>query len=175
MNNLEDLQDAYLNGIFFITLTVTSNFIVSVTGCKQRNLLNNPYIKNFFIIFMIYFYTYKWNDSLNPLYQLSNTIFMWMVFLIFEKLDSIYVLILLITVFILMVSRHSRNYYNIIYNLDDSDKNDNYNYYFDKLIQIEIIIVTLIIIIGMIDYTMKYNHLKDKSIGDYLFPSKVRC
>ena len=66
---------------------MSGNFVAETLGCKVRKLLSdNLYIKNFIIILMLYFIViFTVEKNRHPIENMKLSIFLWIVFLLFNK------------------------------------------------------------------------------------------
>ena len=66
---------------------MSGNFVAETLGCKVRKLLSdNLYIKNFIIILMLYFIViFTVEKNRYPIENMKLSIFLWIVFLLFNK------------------------------------------------------------------------------------------
>jgi len=165
--------DLYLRGLLFVTLTISGNYISKTIGCEQRTLLDNRIFKQFILLFIIYNslnYT-RVGDTINPIYHIINTLFIWLIYLIFEKMSGRITLILVILLFITMITTQYKYYYETL-----SKNEDDYSRLINVLIVCEYIEVGLFIMIllyGLIDY--RYTTDSKVKLNDFLFNTKVRC
>lgn len=107
-----DISDG-LHSVFLLMLAVSGNFVGETLGCKtQYHMTNNMVIKQIIIFFMIYFtliYTSK--KDVNPINSLKNAILIWILFLMFTKMNLRFTTISAVLLCILYVTGNYLEYY----------------------------------------------------------------
>jgi len=166
----------YLRGLLFVTLNISAHHISTTIGCEQRKLLDNRIFKQFLLLFIIYFtinYTYK-GDAINPIYHIINTLVIWIIYLMFEKMSGIITLILVILLFIAMLTSNYINYYKILYERDGVNHDKLINT-LNNVLYVECGLFIIILLYGFIEYTLDYKKKESFKFNDFLFKTKVRC
>ena len=143
-----------IKGIFLLILAVSGNFLSETMGCQMQKLLtNNMFAKNIIILMVIYFALGFASDQTNshPLQIMKQTLFIWVFFLIFNKMDVYYTTIVAFLLFSILLCKDYIKYYQ-------SRNEKEYN---EKIVYLEnitdkIVIVTLLItIVGFFIYFSK--------------------
>jgi len=160
--------DTIITGLFLFTLVVVGNYIGELLGCSTQHLLNtNIYVKHFFGILTLYFpvgFISSYEDNEHPINTLMITILIYILFLLFTKMNIVFTVIVF---FIFM----------IIYILGDYIKY--YNYTNNKIIvkklkliqQILFYAMIVLILIGFTTYFIKQykEHHKNWSTLKFIF------
>ena len=135
-----------ISGIFLLVLTVFGGFVAETLGCKTQKLLSkNMIAKNIIIILIIYFvisFTSK-DKRYSPLNILIKSLLIWVIFLIFTKMNIIFTLIAFLLLIILLFLKDSIKYYNYYLNIK---KNENKKEIKNKINILNLIIKILMII-----------------------------
>ena len=159
MNNF---IEKYFNSIFLLIITISINYLANTVNCTQRKLFSNRLIKYLIIFFTVKMTTNIYNNQVNPIYNYGHSLIILLIFIMIEKVESKYSVILVIITYLIIISNQYIDYY--------SNKNlVSYLKYFQYLL---IILFSVILIVGFIDYTIVYldNH-KHFDLIDYLFIS----
>lgn len=127
-----------VNGIFILLLSFTGTIVAtSLSSEKKEYILNNLLMKNLLVIALIFFamsYPYDINTPKHPLTLFIDTIFVWLAYIMFFKLNSTLMvigLILIIFYYVLTVTiNYQEYYYNYLKNTNNFEIK--YNYYFES-------------------------------------------
>lgn len=138
-----------INGMFFLILIISSNFVGNIMNCKyQKVVINNIYIKHFIAFLILYFLnTNLFTEKDHPLDRLKNCIILYFIFIIIMRLNITFTLIVIFLLFVIHLLHQHYLYYR-----NNPDKAENYEIVIRLHIFIRIIsIITLFIaIIGLI-------------------------
>lgn len=155
----------YLVGLFLLLLTISGNFIAETLGCSTRKFLTESQIaKQIILLFLIYFSINlnSKNDKENPFNKIKSAFFVWIFFIIFEKMNIYFTgLVFLILTIIYILNNYKKHYQEV--KKDDEKTIKNLNKYIEKL---EILMI-LLVIIGFITYYFKQR--KDQKNFNYLY------
>lgn len=159
MNNF---IEKYFNSIFLLIMTISINYLANTVNCTQRKLFNNRLIKYLIIFFTIKMTANMYNNRVNPLYNYVHSLIILFIFIMIEKVESKYSVLLVIITYLIIITNQYINYYS-------NKKFVSYIKYFQYLL---IISFVLILIFGFIDYTIIYlDNNKHFNLIDYLFIS----
>lgn len=84
-----------VNGIFLVLVSIATTFVLYSFSEEKRNyIFNSVLIKHLAIIFFLYFSIANIvNEKEHPAYMLGDAIVIWIIFLIFIKLEGTYMLV----------------------------------------------------------------------------------
>ena len=121
-----EYKSKLLKSIFLIILAVSGNFVGNTLGCQTQSLLmSNMYVKNLLLFFIIYFtISFTNDDKNNPLEMLINSVFVWLLFILFTKQNIYTTMIIFILFFITYFMNNYITYYERLIN-DNNDNKDN--------------------------------------------------
>lgn len=161
-------------GVFLLILAVSGNFIAEALSCKMRSFLSdNMYAKHFIIIFSIYFSLGLFSDkAIIPTKHLKDSIGIWILFLIFNKMSIHFTVITFVLLFLTLVCKNWIDYYNA----NDKEKNKDYIHKIDILSQYLLLSSIITIIIGFLLYFRKQysEHYKNFNFLTFII-GKVHC
>ena len=157
--NIDDLKEndkktnfysvRLINGMFFLLLIISSNFVGDILNCKyQRSVINNIYIKHLIAFLILYFLnTSIFTEQDHPIDRLKNCIILYIIFIIIMRLNITFTFIVISLLFIIHLLHQHYIYYR-----NNPDKVENYNLVIKLHIFIRVIsLITLIIaIVGLI-------------------------
>ena len=161
-------EDA-IKGIFLLILAIAGSFITETLGCKtQKMLANNMFAKHFVIILTLYFtINFTNNDeSIHPSYMIKMVLFIYILFLLFTKMNIQFTIIVFCFLTIAYVNSTFIDYYTKN-KPEDKNKIDS----LQKNQQIIYILIIILIIIGFGFYlNMQYkDHYKSWSTIKFIF------
>jgi len=171
LNTNTDLEN--ILGVFLLILAVSGNFIAETLSCKTRSLLSsNMYAKNLTILLIIYFSLgLTSNKKVIPTEHYKNTFIIWILFLIFNKMNIQFTIFTFILLFLMLLCKNWIDYYNAN---DKENEKDN----IIKLHNISkylMLIASISIIIGFsLYYKKQYSDHKNFNFITFLF-GKVSC
>ena len=143
-----------IKGIFLLILAISGNFLSETMGCQiQKLLTNNMFAKNIIILMVIYFSLGFASDQTNPHpWDIAKqTLFIWVFFLIFNKMDVYYTTIVTFLLFSILLCKDYLKYY-----ITENTKEHNEKIVYLEDIVDKIVIVTLLItIVGFFIYFSK--------------------
>ena len=146
-----------VNGMFFLLLIISSNFVGDILSCKyQRSILNNIYMKHLVAFLILYFLNSNlFTDKDHPIDRLKNCIILYVIFILIMRLDFNFTIIVILLIFVIHLLHQHYIYYR-----KNPDKAENYNTVIRLHIFIRVLsLITLIIaIIGLI-----FNYIERKS------------
>lgn len=109
-------------GIFLLILAVSGNFVAETMSCQTQKLLSeNMYAKHIVIITMIYFSLglVSGENRQSPVGILKQAVYIWTFFIMFNKMNISFTLVVLAMLAMLLLC----NNYIAYYKHDDSEKN----------------------------------------------------
>lgn len=161
-------------GLFLLFLAVGGNFMAETLGCRtQKILTENMFIKQLFIIMMIYFtIDFTTSDDISPLQLFYRTIGVWIYFILFTKLPANITLLVVILLLSMFIVKKYEQYYRIL----EKEKKISIKTEVEKINKLEKLkqylfyIVIGLTIIGNILYLIKQmkDH-KDFSLSKFYF------
>lgn len=86
------MYELTIAGLFIVFFSISDNYVGEVIGCKTRKLfMNNMYFKHISLLFFIYFAVDLTNEeNKHPLITVRNTFILWSFYIIFIRMDTIY-------------------------------------------------------------------------------------
>jgi len=143
-----------IKGIFLLILAISGNFLSETMGCQVQKLLTtNMIAKNIIILMVIYFALGFASDQTNPhpLHIMKQTLFIWVFFLIFNKMDMYFTIVVTFLLFSILLCKDYISYYH-----GKNEKEYNEKIAFLEDLSNKIIILTsLITIVGFLLYFRK--------------------
>ena len=146
-----------LKALLLLILGLSSNFLESTLGCQFQRFLKNRYIKELFLLCLIYFtidFTQYENRIIHPFKNLLISIGIWAFFLSFTHLDLFPSLLVLSLIMILYYIHSLRDYYSKL--LKKTNSNNNEISIKDKKLEKAEGILTKIIIVICVIFSIKY-------------------
>lgn len=161
----ENKVEPLIKALLLLILSVCGNYLAETLGCQTQRLLDNMYIKNILILFMIYFtIDFTDNEHINPFINILKTVVIWILFKFFTHMNILPTVIVLILIMILLFISNYRHYllkYKSYKKLDEKLRKLQYI--------IGIIIIIMIIIYSSIYYIEKRSeYLKYFEPGQYI-------
>ena len=129
------MYEVTIAALFVVFFSISDNYVGEVIGCRTRKLfMNNMYFKHVSLIFFIYFAVNLTNkEHEHPLVSMRNTFILWALYVIFIRMDTVY---LGICISILVIFYMLENYklYLQYHSKDEYDKHiETYNQISDAL------------------------------------------
>lgn len=86
------MYELTIASLFVVFFSISDNYVGEVIGCKTRKLfMNNMLFKHISLLFFIYFAVNLTNDrSEHPLTTLKKTLLLWIFYIVFIRMDTIY-------------------------------------------------------------------------------------
>lgn len=172
LNTNTDLEN--ILGVFLLILAVSGNFIAETLSCKTRSLLSsNMYAKNLTILLIIYFSLgLVSNKKVIPTEHYKNTFIIWILFLIFNKMNIHFTIFTFMLLFLMLICKNWIDYYNA----NDKEKNKENIIKLHNISKYLMLITSISIIIGFSLYYKKQysDHHKNFNFITFLF-GKVSC
>jgi len=143
-----------IKGIFLLILAISGNFLSETMGCQiQKLLTNNMFAKNIIILMVIYFALGFASDQTNPhpLHIMKQTLFIWVFFLIFNKMDVYYTTIVAFLLFSILLCKDYLKYYQT----ENVKENNEKIVYLENIVDKIVIVTLLITIVGFFIYFSK--------------------
>ena len=143
-----------IKGIFLLILAISGNFLSETMGCQMQKLLtNNMFAKNIIILMVIYFALGFASDQTNPhpLHIMKQTLFIWVFFLIFNKMDVYYTTIVAFLLFSILLCKDYLKYYQT----ENEKENNEKIVYLENIVDKIVIVTLLITIVGFFIYFSK--------------------
>ena len=143
-----------VKGLFLILLLISGNYLNSCFSCQIQNLLeNNMYIKHLIIILSIFFtLDFTNNQNTKNLNLFIKSIFVWIVFILFSKMNIEFTILVLLL-------------FTIQYLLYKKSKKENNLIQKKKYSKYQSIFLYLTLIIILIGFTIYYLEKKKKNIN----------
>jgi hypothetical protein len=156
-----------IKSVLLLILSVASNFISETLGCKTQHILSKYMITKHIIVCSLVYFTLSFvnNKHIHPLLNLLYTILIWILFIMFTKLN------LVIT--IICYSLLSINYFIYTYIEYYKQFNNKYKKYVNKMENLYNYInylIVILIIVGFIKYLyIHYNIIGKTNFSIYKF------
>ena len=156
-----------MNGVLLLILAISGNFIAETLGCSSQRLLSeNMLAKHIVLLFIIYFSLgFASNENINPMNLLQNSIAIWVLFLLFTKMQ----LHFNIFVFSLVVLYHFIDSYINYYSSKDKKKYKKYIDRYNKILTLLKYIIIGSLIIGFVIYFNKQRKDYSKNWSSFKF------
>ena len=92
-----------VNGMFFLLLIISSNFVGDILSCKyQRSILNNIYMKHLVAFLILYFLNSNlFTDKDHPIDRLKNCAILYVIFVLIMRLDFNFTIIVILLIFVI--------------------------------------------------------------------------
>ena len=125
------MNDNIILGVFLLTLAVSGNFIAESLNCKTQTILTtNMYVKNLILLLIIYFSLGLVSvKTIKPTEYFKDTLIIWVLFLIYNKMTPLFTLITFLFLFATLVCMNWIEYYNnknkVIKNKEEENKEEN--------------------------------------------------
>lgn len=165
-----NLVNNMIKGIFLLILAVSGNFVAETLGCKTQKILSeNMLLKHLIIVLILYFtigFTTETN-AIHPTVTMINALKIYVLFLLFTKMDMTFTLIVFILICIAYI-----NYTYIDYYKKESEKKNIENIKTHEKIQKILTVITLsTLLLGFVLYFRKqYNdYYKTWSTISFIF------
>tara|TARA_B100000900_G_scaffold246326_1_gene209529 strand:- start:3961 stop:4560 length:600 start_codon:yes stop_codon:yes gene_type:complete len=102
-----------INGMFFLILIISSNFVGDILNCKiQRNIMNNIYVKHLVAFLILYFLNSNlFTEKDHPADRLKNCIILYIIFIIIMRLNLIFTIIIICLLFTIHLIHEHYLYY----------------------------------------------------------------
>jgi hypothetical protein len=86
------MYEVTIAALFVVFFSISDNYVGEVIGCRTRKLfMNNMFFKHISLIFFIYFAVNLTNqEHEHPLVNLRNTFILWILYIIFIRMDTVY-------------------------------------------------------------------------------------
>tara|TARA_Y100000591_G_C21626506_1_gene590541 strand:- start:284 stop:802 length:519 start_codon:yes stop_codon:yes gene_type:complete len=147
-----------VNALFLLFLAVMGNFMAETLSCQTQKIMNNLWAKHFVLIFIIYFtieFT-KNNESSNPIDDMINAIYVWILYHFFTHMDLLPTIIVIILLMIIYIISNYRNY------LKTNGIKKNLDKKLERIQKMLVYLSVSIVLIGfMIYYFEKKNEFKN--------------
>ena len=156
-------------GVFLLVLAVSGNFIAETLSCKARKLLSeNMIYKNIIIIIITYYSVSVTNEAKNlpPYKNMITTLIIWTLFLLFNKMNLVFMKIVFFILIVLLILHEYKKYFKFLKQTPTVDSLEN-------IIKLLMNLNIIIIIIGFILYFLKQykDHYKNFSFTTFIFGS----
>lgn len=91
IDNMNDI----IKSIFLLILAISGGYVAQTLGCKTQKLLTeNMYVKHVVILMIIYFTSSIFNESKNPNESMKVTIVIYLLYLLFTKMNIYFTLVI---------------------------------------------------------------------------------
>lgn len=106
------MYEITIAGLFIVFFSISDNYVGEVIGCKTRKLfMNNMYFKHISLLFFIYFAVNLTNEEKShPLITIRNTFILWTFYIVFIRMDTIYLGICISLLVIFYVLENYKTY-----------------------------------------------------------------
>lgn len=106
-----------LKAAFFLSLAVSSNFIGEIIGCDQRYYISNYMWVKHLIVFLTIYFTANIvsEENPHPLNTLMSALGVWILFLLFTKLNGTFTAIAILLLVSLLIMNSYSDYYDAMY------------------------------------------------------------
>ena len=119
-----NLINNMIKGIFLLILAVSGNFVAETLGCKTQKILSeNMMLKHMIIILILYFtigFTTE-TESVHPTKTMLNALKIYVLFLLFTKMDMTFTLIVFIFISIAYINYTYIDYYKKLNKKDNNE------------------------------------------------------
>lgn len=153
-----------IKGIFLIILAEYGSFVAETVGCKTQKFIGeNVLVKQFIILMIIYFsINFTSDTNVEPTINILKAIFVWLGFLMFNKMNLTFTIVVFLLLIVVYVMDNYNQYYKTNKrNTDKLDKIQKNIYY---------LIIALTIIGFLIYFSKQYSEYKDVwSSIDFIF------
>ena len=176
-----------ITGVFLLFLAISGNFLAETLGCQTQKLLTNSVAAKQIMIFFIIFFTLDFSNLSieKPSTKFFKTVFVYIFYLFFTKMNRIPTLI----VFILLIATYVTNSYKKYYKAKFEEKTTTnielhktklkHKKMSDTLLLLESFllgIIMIVILVGFIKYYIqqKNEHKKDFNLFKFIF-GVIKC
>lgn len=159
-NKTDIINKIYIHGIFFIFLTIITNFISSTLSCRLQYYLTKYHFLKYIVILGLIFFTINitnQNENISPFTQLGQSIIILIGFILFNRMEFFAFVIVLFSFISIIFINSWMNY-----NDKNMNKNMNKNIYnvltnetLNHIKQILLIGSIIIMMIGVIFYLIR--------------------
>ena len=171
--------DTEVKGLFLLVLAISGNFIAETLNCKTQKLLSeNMYAKHLVSLFILFFSITLFNGE-EPLKIFIKAISIYMLFLLFTRMNLIFTIIVFILLTIYYVSGLYLDYYEkeSKKEVEKEESNKEFEKYLDKikkLNKMKEVITKMILIFILIGFTLYFqkqykDHYKNWSTTKFIF------
>jgi len=104
-------------GIFLLIIAVSGNFVAETLSCQFQRLLSENMIAKNLIVLMIIYFSLGFASSqelTHPVFLMMQSVTIWVFFLLFNKMDMAFTIIVLIGLFMILVMKNFADYYRKI-------------------------------------------------------------
>lgn len=167
--------DIIIKGVFLIVLAVCGNFIAETLSCQTRKLLYNTMAAKHVITFMIIYVALGFTsdvNSTNPGYIIGYATIVYVLFLMFNRMDIYFTIMVFSLLCIAYVCNQFKQYYSNL----DKQKYKSTIERLDKAIKSLLIISVVVIVVGFTTYFSKQqtDYSGNFSIFTFIF-GRVKC
>ena len=144
-----------LKGAFIMVLLLSASFLSTSLGCKMQYLLKHNRVLRHVLLVCIIYFTISLSSPLSstipdPTLKLVKTIFVYILFLLFNTLNANYTVFVIIIFVVLFITTNYKNYYEET----EQDKNK-VKELKDNIYLFEILIVTILIVSIILGFTFQ--------------------
>lgn len=140
------MYELSIAGLFIVFFSISDNFVGDVIGCKTRKLfIDNMWFKHISLLFFIYFAVNLAVDKHeHPLITLRHTLVLWVFYIIFVRLDTIYLGIS----FVILLSYYVLENYKTYLMYHEKEKYKEYGNTLEDISQYMLIILVIPLVLG---------------------------
>lgn len=161
------MYELTIASLFIVFFSISDNYVGEVIGCKTRKLfMNNMLFKHISLLFFIYFAVNLTNSqNEHPLIALKKTILLWLFYIVFIRMDTIYLGICISLLVIYFITGQYKSYLND----HDKKKYDSQIEYLNKITGTIEVIIFIPLILGFLQYYKDERKTYGKSFRFYKF------
>jgi len=166
--------DTEVKGLFLLVLAISGNFIAETLNCKTQKLLSeNMYAKHLISLFILFFSITLFNGE-EPLKIFIKTISIYILFLLFTRMNLMFTIIVFILLTIYYISGLYLEYYIKESEKESEKESDKYLEKIKKLHKTKELITKMILVFILTGFTLyfqkQYNdHHKNWSTTKFIF------
>lgn len=163
------MYELTIASLFVVFFSISDNYVGEVIGCKTRKLfMNSMLFKHISLLFFIYFAVNLSNsDYEHPLTILKKTILLWLFYIIFIRMDTLYLGISITLLIIYFVVEQYKLYLEN-HNIQEINKHKNIEI-LNKITETIEVIIFIPMIIGFYKYYKDEKKTYKSSFNFYKF------
>jgi len=102
-----------INGMFFLILIISSNFVGDILNCKfQRTVINNIYVKHLVAFLILYFLNSNlFTEKDHPIDRLKNCLILYVIFIVIMRLNLVFTIVTMCLLFTIHLTHQHYLYY----------------------------------------------------------------
>ena len=146
------IQTNTILGIFLLIIAVSGNFVAETLSCQFQRLLSENMIAKNLVVLMIIYFSLGFASSqevTHPLLLMTQSVTIWIFFLLFNKMDIAFTITTLIGLFVILVMKNFADYYKKI------DGSEEWGTLISYAMNKVFVLICLIVITGFLLYLKK--------------------